>query len=100
VALSWQFLPQCGIYWPRDLQHSGAHVDPARGLVDDSIESAHAGRLRVAVLSTIGVAAGATVAGTAPVHQRDVPAMWSWVDQYYADDTAMSADPTGPAMDE
>jgi ketosteroid isomerase-like protein len=25
--------------------------------------------------------------------------MWSWVDQYYADYTAMSAAPTGPAMD-
>jgi len=52
------------------------------------------------VLSAIGgIAAGATAAATASAQQRDESGMWSWVDQYYADYTAMSAAPTGPAMD-
>ena len=61
---------------------------------------AHVRRLRVTVLSAIGaIAAGATVAVTAPAQGRDVSEMWSWIDQYYADYTAMSGAPTGPAMD-
>jgi ketosteroid isomerase-like protein len=61
---------------------------------------AHVRRLRVTVLSAIGaIAAGVTVAVTAPAQRRDVSEMWSWIDQYYADYTAMSAAPTGPAMD-
>ena len=49
---------------------------------------AHVPRLTLAVLSTIlGSAAGAPVSAT------------SWIERYYADYTAMSAAPTGPAMD-
>ena len=57
------------------------------------------GRLRVAVLATLVGTGVATAAAQTPTQQRDVSAMWSWVDQYYADYTAMSAAPTGPAMD-
>jgi ketosteroid isomerase-like protein len=61
---------------------------------------AHVRRVRVAVLSMIaGIAAGATAAVPRSADTRDVSAMWSWVDRYYADYTAMSAAPTGPAMD-
>jgi ketosteroid isomerase-like protein len=57
-------------------------------------------RLGVAVLATIvGSAVGATVPATASAQHGDATAMWSWVDRYYADYTAMSAAPTGPAMD-
>lgn len=57
-------------------------------------------RPRPAVLCTIaGIAAGIAVTATASALQRDVPPMWSWLDQYYADYTAMSRAPTGPAMD-
>ena len=44
------------------------------------------------------VAAIASVAAAVSVQQRQDPAM-SWIDQYYADYTAMSAAPAGPAMD-
>ena len=61
---------------------------------------AHVRRFRAAVLSTIvGTAAIATAAATASAQQREIAAMWSWVDHYYADYAAMSAAPTGPAMD-
>lgn len=57
-------------------------------------------RFRVAALATIvGIAAVATLAAAASAQEREVPAMWSWVDRYYADYTVMSAAPTGPAMD-
>lgn len=60
----------------------------------------HVCGFRVAVLATIvGIAAVATLAATASAQQREAPSMWSWVDHYYADYTAMSAAPTGPAMD-
>jgi ketosteroid isomerase-like protein len=52
------------------------------------------------VLSTIaGIVIGAMVAVTASAQHRDASAMRSWVDRYYIDYTAMSARPTGPAMD-
>ena len=57
-------------------------------------------RLRAALVSTVvGIAAGATIPATASAQRRDVSAMRSWVDQYYADYTAMSTAPAGPAMD-
>ncbi len=57
-------------------------------------------RLRVAMLATVvGIAAGPTGAVSAGAQQPHAPGMWSWIDQYYADYTAMSAAPTGPAMD-
>lgn len=57
-------------------------------------------RCRVAVFPlVVAIAAGATMAATASTEQRDPAAMRSWVDRYYADYTAMSAAPTGPAMD-
>jgi ketosteroid isomerase-like protein len=58
---------------------------------------AHLGRAGLAVLSTI-VAAGA-LAPAALAAPREASATWSWVDRYYADYAAMSAAPTGPAMD-
>lgn len=52
-------------------------------------------RSKIAALATIvGIAAVTTVAARQP---RVADA--SWVDQYYADYTAMSAAPSGPAMD-
>ena|SRR5687768_13624356 len=54
----------------------------------------HARRLRLA-----GLVVGMTAGATASAQQRDVLATWSWVDQYYADYAAMSAAPTGQAMD-
>jgi ketosteroid isomerase-like protein len=38
-------------------------------------------------------------AATAAMQSRQEAAMWSWVDRYYADYAAMSAAPTGSAMD-
>jgi ketosteroid isomerase-like protein len=58
-------------------------------------------RVRVALLSIVlGITVGATVAPTAPAQQRDASAMRAWVEQYYADYTAMSTAPTSRAMDE
>lgn len=58
-------------------------------------KGAHVRRFRVAALSTIvGVAAVASAAARQPR-----VAAGSWIDQYYADYTAMSAAPAGPAMD-
>ena len=57
-------------------------------------------RRRLAVFPLILViAAGATMAAAAAIDRRDGAATRSWVDQYYADYTAMSTAPTGPAMD-
>jgi ketosteroid isomerase-like protein len=53
-------------------------------------------RLRVAALAGI---AACSLAAAASAQQRDVAAVWLWVDSYYADYSAMSAAPTGPAMD-
>jgi ketosteroid isomerase-like protein len=54
----------------------------------------------VVVLSAIaGIAVGAMMAATAFAQRPDTSAVWSWLDRYYADYTAMSAAPTGPAMD-
>ncbi|MDF2771370.1 MAG: SnoaL-like polyketide cyclase [Geminicoccaceae bacterium] len=61
---------------------------------------ARVGWLRAAVLSTIvATAAGPTGAVCAGAQSRAAPPMRSWIDQYYADYTAMSGAPTGPAMD-
>lgn len=51
-------------------------------------------RAVAALLAT--VAAGTAAAAIQP---RDAAATWAWVERYYADYTAMSAAPTGPAMD-
>lgn len=57
-------------------------------------------RPRRAVLAALAaMAAGVGMAATAAAQQRDESAMWSWLDRYYADYTAMSRAPTGPAMD-
>src|SRR5688500_4540473 len=55
--------------------------------------------VRVAVLATLVATGAAAVAAQTSAQQRDISAIWSWIDQYYADYTAMSAAPTGPAMD-
>jgi ketosteroid isomerase-like protein len=55
-------------------------------------------RSRVASL-IVGISAGAVLATVAPAQQSDTSAVWSWVDRYYSDYSAMSAGPTGPAMD-
>ena len=44
------------------------------------------------------LAIGATATAES-ARRPDASAVWSWVDQYYADYTAMSAAPGGPAMD-
>jgi ketosteroid isomerase-like protein len=60
----------------------------------------HLCRLRIAALSMIiGIAIGAPAPATESGQQREVSATGSWIDRYYADYTAMSAVPTGPAMD-
>ena len=41
----------------------------------------------------------AALAVPATAQQRDFAALWSWIDGYYADYSAMSAAPAGPAMD-
>ena len=43
--------------------------------------------------------AAASVAATASAQSRETAGTQAWVDEYYADYTAMSAAPTGPAMD-
>jgi ketosteroid isomerase-like protein len=43
--------------------------------------------------------AAASVAATASAQSRETAGTRAWVDEYYADYTAMSAAPTGPAMD-
>jgi ketosteroid isomerase-like protein len=47
----------------------------------------------------VGIIAAAILAAITPAQPRDASATWSWIDQYYADYTAMSAAPTGPAME-
>lgn len=53
----------------------------------------------VALATIVGIAAGRPVGSTESVQQPDLAAVWSWVDGYYADYSAMSAAPNGPAMD-
>ena len=54
---------------------------------------------RVALLPIILGVAASTVPDIAFAQQRDASATWSWLERYYADYAAMSAAPTGPAMD-
>jgi ketosteroid isomerase-like protein len=53
--------------------------------------------MRVAILAGLGLAAGPVAPASA--QERDLTAVWSWVDAYYADYSAMSAAPSGPAME-
>ena len=53
----------------------------------------------VAVWALVRIAVVSAMAATVSAQPRDSSPRWAWLDRYYADYSAMSAAPTGPAMD-